>query len=108
MNMFTDENGNFVLGRRARTRGDVEKDILDYCKRKGLAFDIAFKKMWDEKLFTSSLGAPYDLSVDENLDFELHRAFLFGTRFDAHGTDLQRKFKQLLGVDFGKELDSKR
>ena len=106
--MFTDENGNFVGGRRAKTRGDVEKEILKYCERKSLPFDIAYKEMWDDKMFTSALGAPYDLSIDENLDFELHRAFLAATKYDAHGTDLQRKFKQLLDVEAGKELDSKK
>ena len=106
--MFTDENGNFIVGRRARARGDVEKEILKYCERKHLPFDIAFKQMWDEKLFTTALGAPYDLSVEENIDFELHRAFLFATRFDAQGSDLQRKFKKLLKVETGKELDSKK
>ena len=98
MSMFTDEHGNFVGGRRAKTRGDVEKEILKYCERKKLPFDIAYKEMWDEKRFTSALGAPYDLSIDENLDFELHRAFLAATKYDAHGTDLQRKFKQLLEI----------
>ena len=108
MNMFTDENGNFVMGRHAKTRGDVEKEILKYCERKKLPFDIAFKEMWDDKLFTSALGAPYDLSINDNLDFELHRAFLVATRYDVHSTDLQRKFKQLLKVESGKELDTKK
>ena len=107
MSMFTDENGNFVGARLAKTRGDVEKEILKYCEQKSLPFDIAFKEMWDDKRFTSALGAPYDLTVEDNSDFELHRAFLVSAKYDAHSSDLQRKFKQMLQVETGKELDSK-
>ena len=43
MNLMIDENGNFRYGNRAKTRGDVEKDILKYCEKHNVTFDVAWK-----------------------------------------------------------------
>ena len=103
-----DDNGNFRFGNRARTRGDIEKEILKYCEKHSVTFDVAWKNMWQEKIFVSALGAPYDLSIEENRDIELKRALLYAVRFDAQSSDLKRKCRKELEVDNDKEIDSKR
>ena len=67
--MFDDEEGTFRLGARAMARGDVERKILEYCKKQKLPFDVAFQRMWKEKQFTTALGTPFDLSIEENRDY---------------------------------------
>ena len=106
--MFDDEEGTWSFGTRAMARGDVERKILEYCKKNKLPFDVAFQKMWKEKQFTTALGAPYDLSIEENRDLQLKRAYLSAIKLDSQYSDLKEQFKTLLGVENGKELDSKR
>ena len=106
--MLMNSDGEFTFGRRAKTRGDVEGDILKYCKLNKKPFDVAYTEKWENKDFTATLGTPYDLGVDENLESELNRAFLYSVKFDAQGSELKRKFKKLLSVEAGKELDTKK
>ena len=106
--MFDDEEGTFSFGARAMARGDVERKILDYCKKNKLPFDVAYQKMWKEKKFTTSLGTPFDLSIEENRDLQLKRAYLTSIKLDSQYSDLKEKFTTLLDVENGKELDSKR
>ena len=58
--------------------------------------------------FTTALGTPYDLSIEENRDLQLKRAYLDAIKLDSQYSDLKDKFKELLEVETGKELDSKR
>ena len=106
--MFDDEEGTWSFGARAMARGDVERKILEYCKKNKLPFDVAFQKMWKEKQFTTALGTPYDLSIEENRDLQLKRAYLSAIKLDSQYSDLKEQFKTLLDVENGKELDSKR
>ena len=110
MRCMLDEDGNssIVFGHRAKAKGDVEKDILKYCEKNGVPFDMAYTKLWENKFFQQSLGIPYDLSIEENLEGELNRALLAAAKHDVHSSDLKRKYKKLLKVDVGKELDSKK
>ena len=106
--MFDDEEGTFRFGARAMARGDVERKILEYCKKHKLPFDVAFQRMWKEKQFTTALGTPFDLSIEENRDLQLKRAYLNSIKLDSQYSDLKSKFTTLLDVENGKELDSKR
>ena len=78
--------------------------------KKILTFDVAYQKMQKEKQFTTSLGTPYDLSIEENRELQLKRSYLDSVKLDSQHSDLKDKFiiKTLLEVEAGKELDSKR
>ena len=106
--IFDDEEGTFSLGTRAMARGDVERKIMEYCQKNKLPFDVAYQKMWKEKKFTTALGTPYDLSIEENKDLQLKRAYLSSIKLDSQYSDLKEKFMTLLDVENGKELDSRR
>ena len=106
--IFDDEEGTFSLGTRAMARGDVERKIMEYCKKNKLPFDVAYQQMWKEKQFTTALGTPYDLTIEENKDLQLKRAYLSSIKLDSQYSDLKEKFITLLDVENGKELDSKR
>ena len=106
--MFDDEEGAFRFGARAMARGDVEKKILEYCKKNQIPFDVAYAKMWKEKKFTTALGTPYDLSIEENKELQLKRSYLDSIRLDSQYSDIKQKFSTVLEVETGKELDSKR
>ena len=106
--MFDDEDGTFRFGARAMARGDVERKILEYCKKKKLPFDVAYQQMWKEKKFTTALGTPFDLSIEENRELQLKRAYLNSIKLDSQYSDIKDRFTTLLDVEAGKELDSKR
>ena len=103
-----DEDGTSGFLRRTRSKGDVEKEVKKYAKLHNLPFDMAFTQMWEEKHFSATLSAPWDLSVADNLEEELNRAFLTALDEAAHSNALKRKYKKMLEVETGKTLDSKK